>query len=61
MPEIDMLTKLSMIAPVGALVGAIVLYHVWLDGRLVRERGVRRAGGPKPAGEVARGSAKEAR
>ena len=48
MPEMDTITKLLMIALVGVMLGAIVLYHVWLDGRLARERRMRPAA-PEPA------------
>ena len=38
MPEMNIVAKLSMIALIGALVGFIVLYHLWMDRRLARER-----------------------
>lgn len=53
MPEMDTITKLSMIALVGVMLGAIVLYHVWLDGRLARERRTRPADAPEPAATAA--------
>lgn len=49
MPEMDMITKLSMIALTGVLVAGIVFYHVWLDGQLTRRRGTRPADGAEPA------------
>jgi hypothetical protein len=31
MPEMEITGKLLMIAVIGALIGAIVLYHLWVD------------------------------
>jgi hypothetical protein len=49
MVQMDVTVKLFMIALVGVFVGAIVLYHVWLDGRLAREHGARPGQVPTPA------------
>ena len=55
MVAMDITVKIVMIALIGLLIGAIVLYHVWLDGRLARERGATQAEAPPPAGEPAGG------
>lgn len=48
MPGLDLTLKLSMIALVGGLIGLIVLYHIWLDGLLARERNARPTPAPPP-------------
>lgn len=48
MPEMDTITKLSMVALVGVLLAALVLYHVWLDRRLARASAVPPARDPEP-------------
>ena len=53
MPEMNIVAKLSMIALIGALVGFIVLYHLWMDRRLARERRRDHAERRAPAGPPA--------
>jgi hypothetical protein len=68
MPEMDITGTLLLITVIGALIGAIVLYHLWVDprapaaARLLRRvapAGRLRAGpsgGTRPAGSRCRGT-----
>jgi len=49
MPEMDWIVKLALVALIGLLVGVIVLYHIWLDHRIARERAQTHAIAPAPA------------
>jgi hypothetical protein len=44
----DLIVKLSLVALIGLLVAVIVLYHVWLDRLIARERGQQQASAPAP-------------
>lgn len=57
MPAMDWIVKLSLVALIGLLVGVIVLYHIWLDHLIARERAQKHAAAPAPAREPDRADA----
>jgi hypothetical protein len=48
MPGLGWMATLAMLAFIAACVAGIVLYHVWLDRRLRRERATRASLGGEP-------------
>jgi hypothetical protein len=50
----DWVVKLSLIGLIVLLVGAIVVYHMWLDRLIARERGQAPASAPAPEPEPSR-------
>jgi hypothetical protein len=56
MPEVSLLVHVGMLAFIGALAAAIVVYHVWLDAYLKRHGRL----ASKPAGAPASGEERRA-
>ena len=54
MPEMDITGTLLLITVIGALIGAIVLYHLWVDPRA--PAAARLLHGAAPAGRLRAGA-----
>jgi len=48
MPQMDLIVKLFLVVLIGLLVGVIILYHIWLDHLIARERTQKQASAPAP-------------